>query len=268
MRRVIVNNTADRTREIKLYFGHQFEIYKAHGGDTAYFDPISHRDHSLQRPARLSHRRAARQRTVPGLCDRRCQFSGQRRHAPRRRRRAAFQKSDRARAGRFGHRALRQLRRRSNRARATTGSRRRTSIARSARAQRLHRQKNARAPAAHRERLLEGVGQRVCVELLSASPTSTSRSSSARSCTCARTWTARVASSPRSIPTCSSTASTPIPTSGRATRRTRRLRSMPRATPMSPKRFFEFCKNIISKKATSCTNICPTDRSAPRGTRG
>ena len=42
VRRVTITNTAERTREIKLYFGHQFEIYKAHGGDTAYFDPISH----------------------------------------------------------------------------------------------------------------------------------------------------------------------------------------------------------------------------------
>lgn len=42
VRRVTVLNQSDRTREIKLYFGHQFEIYKSHGGDTAYFDPMSH----------------------------------------------------------------------------------------------------------------------------------------------------------------------------------------------------------------------------------
>ncbi|RJQ33952.1 glycoside hydrolase family 15 protein [Candidatus Parcubacteria bacterium] len=42
IRKVIATNNADRPREIKLYFGHQFEIYKAHGGDTAYFDPIEH----------------------------------------------------------------------------------------------------------------------------------------------------------------------------------------------------------------------------------
>jgi GH15 family glucan-1,4-alpha-glucosidase len=42
IRRVAVQNLANRTREIKLYFGHQFEIYKSHGSDTAYFDPISH----------------------------------------------------------------------------------------------------------------------------------------------------------------------------------------------------------------------------------
>jgi oligosaccharide amylase len=41
-RRVTVRNTSDRSREIKLYFGHQFEIYKAHGSDTAYYDPASH----------------------------------------------------------------------------------------------------------------------------------------------------------------------------------------------------------------------------------
>lgn len=41
IRRISVKNNADRNREIKLYFGHQFEIYKSHGSDTAYFDPIS-----------------------------------------------------------------------------------------------------------------------------------------------------------------------------------------------------------------------------------
>lgn len=42
VRRVVVKNMADRIREIKLYFGHQFEIYKSHGSDTAFFDPLSH----------------------------------------------------------------------------------------------------------------------------------------------------------------------------------------------------------------------------------
>ncbi|HVM73469.1 MAG TPA: glycoside hydrolase family 15 protein [Candidatus Paceibacterota bacterium] len=42
IRRVTITNDSDRTRDIKLYFGHQFEIYKAHGGDTAFFDPASH----------------------------------------------------------------------------------------------------------------------------------------------------------------------------------------------------------------------------------
>src|SRR3989344_4802467 len=42
VRRVTVLNTADRVREIKLYFAHQFEIYKSHGSETAYFDPMSH----------------------------------------------------------------------------------------------------------------------------------------------------------------------------------------------------------------------------------
>jgi GH15 family glucan-1,4-alpha-glucosidase len=42
LRRVSVKNMAAREREIKLYFAHQFEIYKSHGSDTAYFDPISH----------------------------------------------------------------------------------------------------------------------------------------------------------------------------------------------------------------------------------
>lgn len=39
LRRVSVTNKADRVREIKLYFAHQFEIYKSHGSDTAYYDP-------------------------------------------------------------------------------------------------------------------------------------------------------------------------------------------------------------------------------------
>ncbi len=42
LRHVIVANTLDRSREIKLYFAHQFEIQKMHGSDTAYFDPHSH----------------------------------------------------------------------------------------------------------------------------------------------------------------------------------------------------------------------------------
>lgn len=42
IRRISVKNLAHRTREIKLFFGHQFEIYKSHGSDTAYFDPASH----------------------------------------------------------------------------------------------------------------------------------------------------------------------------------------------------------------------------------
>lgn len=42
VRRFVVRNLAPRTREIKLYFGQQFEIYKSHGSDTAYFDPLSH----------------------------------------------------------------------------------------------------------------------------------------------------------------------------------------------------------------------------------
>lgn len=41
-RRVKVSNLAQRQRDIKLYFGQQFEIYKSHGGDTAYYDPASH----------------------------------------------------------------------------------------------------------------------------------------------------------------------------------------------------------------------------------
>ena len=41
VRRVSVKNLYDKNRVIKLYFAHQFEIYKSHGSDTAYFDPLS-----------------------------------------------------------------------------------------------------------------------------------------------------------------------------------------------------------------------------------
>ena len=40
-REVTITNTYDHAREIRLFFAQQFEIYKAHGGDTAYFDPAS-----------------------------------------------------------------------------------------------------------------------------------------------------------------------------------------------------------------------------------
>jgi GH15 family glucan-1,4-alpha-glucosidase len=42
IRRISVRNMAERNREIKVYFAHQFEIYKSHGSDTAYFDPATH----------------------------------------------------------------------------------------------------------------------------------------------------------------------------------------------------------------------------------
>ena len=41
-RRVKITNLGKTSREIKIFFGHQFEIYKSHGGDTAYYDPASH----------------------------------------------------------------------------------------------------------------------------------------------------------------------------------------------------------------------------------
>ncbi|MBI5470105.1 glycoside hydrolase family 15 protein [Candidatus Kaiserbacteria bacterium] len=42
LRHITIRNDGARGREIKLYVGHQFEIYKSHGGDTAYYDPESH----------------------------------------------------------------------------------------------------------------------------------------------------------------------------------------------------------------------------------
>jgi len=41
LRQVVVKNTAARTRAVKLYFGHEFKIGQAHGGETAYFDPAT-----------------------------------------------------------------------------------------------------------------------------------------------------------------------------------------------------------------------------------
>ena len=42
IRKVTIRNTTDRRREVKLYFGHEFEIYESRRGDTAYFDPLRH----------------------------------------------------------------------------------------------------------------------------------------------------------------------------------------------------------------------------------
>lgn len=42
LRRVEVKNAAGRERGIKVFFAHQFEIGKSHGGETAYFDPEQH----------------------------------------------------------------------------------------------------------------------------------------------------------------------------------------------------------------------------------
>ncbi len=40
LRQVRVKNLWDYKRQIKLYFGHEFEIYESRRGDTAYYDPI------------------------------------------------------------------------------------------------------------------------------------------------------------------------------------------------------------------------------------
>ena len=42
LRRVRITNVLDYSREIKLYFGQEFEIQKMHGSDTAYYDPRTH----------------------------------------------------------------------------------------------------------------------------------------------------------------------------------------------------------------------------------
>jgi GH15 family glucan-1,4-alpha-glucosidase len=42
LRHIVVTNKSEKSRTIKLYVAHQFEIYKSHGGDTAFFDPATH----------------------------------------------------------------------------------------------------------------------------------------------------------------------------------------------------------------------------------
>lgn len=42
LRKVKVYNKSDANREIKLYFGQEFELHESHRGDTAYFDPQEH----------------------------------------------------------------------------------------------------------------------------------------------------------------------------------------------------------------------------------
>ena len=41
LRKVTIYNKSDKTKDIKLYFSHEFEIYESHRGDTSYFDPFS-----------------------------------------------------------------------------------------------------------------------------------------------------------------------------------------------------------------------------------
>ncbi len=41
MRQVKVKNLWDYKREIKFYFGHEFEIYESRRGDTGYYDPVA-----------------------------------------------------------------------------------------------------------------------------------------------------------------------------------------------------------------------------------
>lgn len=42
IRRIGIKNTSDKNRVVKLFMAHQFEIYKSHGSDTAYFDPAAY----------------------------------------------------------------------------------------------------------------------------------------------------------------------------------------------------------------------------------
>ncbi len=42
LRKVVVKNTSNIPRDIRVFFGQEFEIYESRRGDTAYFDPIDH----------------------------------------------------------------------------------------------------------------------------------------------------------------------------------------------------------------------------------
>lgn len=42
LRAVTVKNDVDHARTVKVFFGHEFELYESHRGDTAYFDPVHH----------------------------------------------------------------------------------------------------------------------------------------------------------------------------------------------------------------------------------
>ncbi len=42
LRKVKVYNKSNTSRDVKLYFGQEFELYESHRGDTAYFDPQEH----------------------------------------------------------------------------------------------------------------------------------------------------------------------------------------------------------------------------------
>lgn len=42
LRKVKVYNKSDKKRDVKIYFGQEFEISESHSGDTAYFDPFEH----------------------------------------------------------------------------------------------------------------------------------------------------------------------------------------------------------------------------------
>ena len=60
LRHVVVTNLAAREREIKIYFGHEFEIRRSVGGDTAYFDPET---------GTIIHYKGKRVFLVNGVCD-------------------------------------------------------------------------------------------------------------------------------------------------------------------------------------------------------
>ncbi|TSC67461.1 MAG: glycoside hydrolase 15-like protein [Parcubacteria group bacterium Gr01-1014_72] len=42
LRHFTLKNLAGSERRVKLYLGHEFELYESHRGDTAYFDPMHH----------------------------------------------------------------------------------------------------------------------------------------------------------------------------------------------------------------------------------
>ena len=60
LRHVVVRNLANRAREIKVYFGQEFSIGHAVGGDTAFFDPDSNA---------IIHYKGRRAFLIKGTCD-------------------------------------------------------------------------------------------------------------------------------------------------------------------------------------------------------
>ncbi len=60
LRNLVVTNLSENTREIKVYFGQEFQIGRVQGGDTAYFDPATNT---------IIHYKGKRVFLINGECD-------------------------------------------------------------------------------------------------------------------------------------------------------------------------------------------------------